>query len=58
MEVLMTAVQAKRLAEIRSRSEMWAAVRDTSTWETSFLLALLDEKDQEIRRLRDLARCR
>jgi hypothetical protein len=53
MEAAMTSVESKRLAEIRSRCELWSAVRDTSTWETSFLLKLLEDKDREIQRLRD-----
>lgn len=37
-----------RLAEIRSQAHFWASHVDTSTWETPFLLRLLDEKSQEI----------
>jgi hypothetical protein len=48
----MTAQETHRLAEIRSQALLWSAMRDTSTWETAFLLRIIDQKEREIRRLR------
>jgi hypothetical protein len=40
--------QAQRLAEIRTQWMMWSATADTSNWEVTFFLTLLEQKDQEI----------
>jgi hypothetical protein len=44
--------QQTRLAEIRTQWMMWSAREDTSTWEVTFFLKLLEQKDREIAELR------
>ncbi len=52
----MTDQQAARLADIRSRTLFWSAVRDVSTWESPFLLELLDENIQRVAALERILR--
>lgn len=59
-EISMTEDDQKRLARIRSQNLQWGAWVDTSTWETTFLLGVIDylrrliEKDPPVE---DPARC-
>jgi hypothetical protein len=43
---------SRRLADIRTQLLVWSATRDTSNWDATFFLALLDRKNQEIAQLR------
>ena len=43
---------SRRLAEIRRQWMLWSAVIDTSTWEVTFFLNLLEQKNGEIAMLR------
>lgn len=49
---MITLEDQQRLSQIRSKLEQFRAITDVSTWETEFLLRLLESKDREIRELR------
>ena len=53
-ELLNERRQNKRLAEIRAQWLNWSALTDTSTWESTFFFELLDQKNRQIRRLKQL----
>ena len=44
----MTTCEQTRLAEIRQKTLLSSAQFNTTTWETPFLLRLLDEKSHEL----------
>lgn len=50
----MQAEYTKRLAEIRAQWELWSALTDTSSWESTFFFTLLEQKDRELTELRDM----
>lgn len=50
----MTAAQQKRLADIRAAWLLASTEGDTRFWEATFFLQLLDEKNEEIRRLKKM----
>jgi hypothetical protein len=43
---------SRRLAEIRAQWMMWSAAADTSSWDVTFFLMLLEQKDRQIAELR------
>ena len=40
------------LANIRMQNAKWTALVDTSSWESTFFLHLVDDKNREIRKLK------
>ena len=50
----MTQIQTERLAQIRGQMEKWIALKpDAVDWDSSFLLALLDLKNQQVEELQN-----
>jgi hypothetical protein len=47
----MNEVTQKRLAALRNDHAMWTALTDTSSWESTFYLSLIDDLMREKRRL-------
>lgn len=45
--MVLTKTEQKRLADIRASAIKWGAVKDTSTWETPFLLEIIDRMTEE-----------
>ena len=52
----MTRDQAERLADIRAKLLLFSCETDVSTWEATFFLKLLSEKEKEIKHLRSQLR--
>jgi hypothetical protein len=42
----------RRLANIRAQWMTWSALTDTATWDTTFLLQIIDSQNREIEALR------
>jgi hypothetical protein len=43
----------ERLARMRADNLKWSALMDTSTWESTFFLAIIDELNEKLRRLNE-----
>lgn len=49
----MTTIDQQRLAALRMQSERWIAVNpEAKTWDTAFLLAIIDRQSELIRKMR------
>ena len=53
LEIFMNVQDQERLAEIRLRWMISSVQCDTASWESTFFLRLLDERNQEIQALKE-----